>query len=203
VKKNDLHDNGIRPGNLGFDNFPLILLSSSITKTSEMSDQKNYVLNREAAREKLHRLALEIAEQLSEDDAPIVLIGIRNSGMAIAEKVSELLRRYVQVPVQLLSVTLDKQQPKEVQLSENVNLNNKNIILVDDVSNSGRTLLYALKPLLAYFPKRIQTLVLVERMHKLFPIKPDYVGLSVATTLQDHIQVEVENGEVTGAYITA
>jgi pyrimidine operon attenuation protein/uracil phosphoribosyltransferase len=168
-----------------------------------MSDQKNYVLNREAAREKLHRLALEIAEQLSEDDAPIVLIGIRNSGMAIAEKVSELLRRYVQVPVQLLSVTLDKQQPKEVQLSENVNLNNKNIILVDDVSNSGRTLLYALKPLLAYFPKRIQTLVLVERMHKLFPIKPDYVGLSVATTLQDHIQVEVENGEVTGAYITA
>ncbi len=169
-----------------------------------MSDQKNYVLNREEAREKLHRMALEIAEQVSEEnDVPIVLIGIRNSGLAIAEKISGLLRLYVQAPVQLLSVSFDKQHPADVVLSDNTDLNNKNIILVDDVSNSGRTLLYALKPLLAFFPRRIQTLVLVERMHKLFPIKPDYVGLSVATTLQDHIQVEIENGEVAGAYIIA
>jgi len=58
-----------------------------------------------------------------------------------------------------------------------------------------------LKPLLSFHPKRIQTLVLVERMHKLFPVKPDYVGLSIATTFQDHIQVEVKDGEVLGAYI--
>ncbi len=161
----------------------------------------NYILSKDAAREKLHRMALEIAEQISEDDVPVVLIGIRQSGLVIAEKIAGLLRLYVTVPVQLLSVTLDKQHPSEVSLSEQVDLNGKNIVVVDDVSNSGRTLLYALKPLLQYFPKRIQTLVLVERMHKLYPIKPDYVGLSIATTLQDHILVEVENGEVTGAYV--
>jgi pyrimidine operon attenuation protein/uracil phosphoribosyltransferase len=58
-----------------------------------------------------------------------------------------------------------------------------------------------LKPLLNFHPKRIQTLVLVERMHKLFPVKPDYVGLSISTTLQDHIQVEVKDGEVLGAFV--
>ena len=75
------------------------------------------------------------------------------------------------------------------------------MILVDDVSNSGRTLLYALKPLLDVHPRRIQTLVLVERMHKLFPVKPDYVGLSVATASQDYIRVEIEEGEIIGAYV--
>ncbi|MFX8624421.1 phosphoribosyltransferase family protein, partial [Acinetobacter baumannii] len=79
--------------------------------------------------------------------------------------------------------------------------NDKNVLIVDDVANSGKTLLYALKPLLSFHPKRIQTLVLVERMHKLFPVKPDYVGLSVATTLQDMIIVEVANNEINGAYI--
>jgi len=162
---------------------------------------KNYVLTKEAAQEKLHRMALEIAENISEDNVPLVLIGVRQSGLAIAEKLKICLLKYIKVSVQIISVSLDKHLPKDVLLSELIDLNERNIIVVDDVSNTGRTLLYALKPLLEFHPKRIQTLVLVERMHKLFPIKPDYVGLSVATTLQDHILVEIENGEVVGAYV--
>ena len=162
---------------------------------------RNYLLNRATAEQKMQRMALEIAEQLSEDPTPLVLIGVRQSGMVIAEKVGAMLRPYIQAPIQVLSVSLDKHHPVEIKLSEEVDLNGKNVIVADDVTNSGSTLLYAIKPLLAFFPKRIQTLVLVERMHKHFPIKADYVGLSIATTLQDHIQVEVENGEVVGAYL--
>jgi pyrimidine operon attenuation protein/uracil phosphoribosyltransferase len=92
--------------------------------------------------------------------------------------------------------------PKEVILSENMNLNDLNVVLIDDVANSGKTLLYGLKPFLEYYPRTVQTMVMVERMHKLYPVKPDYVGLSVATTLEDHIQLEVTNDEVVGAYIT-
>jgi pyrimidine operon attenuation protein/uracil phosphoribosyltransferase len=92
--------------------------------------------------------------------------------------------------------------PKEVILSENINLNDLNVVLIDDVANSGKTLLYGLKPFLDYYPRTVQTMVMVERMHKLYPVKPDYVGLSVATTLEDHIQLEVTNDEVIGAYIT-
>jgi len=74
-------------------------------------------------------------------------------------------------------------------------------VLIDDVANSGKTLLYALKPLLEFYPRTIQTLVLVERMYKLYPVKPDYVGISVATTPENHIEVEVVDGQITGAYV--
>lgn len=163
--------------------------------------EKKYILSKEAAEEKLHRMALEIAENISEDDAPLVLIGIRQSGLAIAEKLSAYLMPYLKVFVQIISVSFDKHLPVDVVMSEGVDFTDKNVIVVDDVSNTGRTLMYALKPLLDFHPKRVQTLVLVERMHKLYPIKPDYVGLSVATTTHDYIHVETENGEIIGAYI--
>lgn len=164
--------------------------------------EKNYILTRDVAAQKLQRMALELAEYLSDDKEPVVLIGIRNSGTVIAEKTAALLRTHISNPVTVISVMMDKHHPTKVELSEPIDLNGKHVVIADDVTNSGRTLLYALKPLLDFHPKTIQTLVMVERMHKLFPVKPDYVGLSVATTLQDHIQVEVEGGEVLGAYVS-
>lgn len=163
--------------------------------------EKKYILNREGAGQKLHRIALELAEHVSGDTSPVIIIGIRNSGMVIAEKVGALLKPYISNEIKIISVAMDKTHPTKVELSETIDFNELHVIIADDVTNSGKTLLYALKPLLDFHPKSIQTLVLVERMHKLFPVKPDYVGLSVATTLQEHIQVEVENGEVVGAYV--
>ncbi len=164
-------------------------------------EAKKYILNAENADQKLHRMALEIAENLSGDDAPIILIGVRNSGTVIAEITAGYLRQYLRNDITVISVTLDKHAPTDVVLSEEINLDGKNIIVTDDVSNSGKTLIYALKPILNYQPKRIQTLVLVERMHKSFPVKPDYVGSSIATISQDFIDVAVEEGRVVGAYI--
>ena len=162
---------------------------------------KNYILNKEGAEQKLHRMALELAEHLNGDTAPVIMIGIRNSGTVIAEKIAALLKNVVPNSIKVISVIMDKARPTTVTLSEEINLDDLHVVIADDVTNSGRTLLYALKPLLDFHPKSIQTLVLVERMHKLFPVNPDYVGLSVATTLQEHIQVEVEGGELVGAYV--
>ena len=162
---------------------------------------KYEILNQEVANQKLNRMTLELAESLSGDDTPVIIIGIRNSGTVVAEKIGALLRTHIQNPVQVISASMDKTKPDTVTLSEKLDMNGLHIVVADDVTNSGKTLLYALKPLLEYHPKSIQTLVLVERMHKLFPVKPDYVGLSVATTSQDHIQVEVENGEILGASV--
>ncbi len=164
-------------------------------------DNKNCILTKQVTEKKMKRMALEIAEQLANETEPLFLIGIKESGMVIAETMHQLLMPLLQVPIIVVACTLNKKEPKEIVLSEDADFNNANIIVVDDVLNSGRTLLYALKPLLQFYPRRIQTLVLVERMHKTFPIKPDYVGLSIATTLQDHILVEVDNGEVEGAYL--
>jgi pyrimidine operon attenuation protein/uracil phosphoribosyltransferase len=101
----------------------------------------------------------------------------------------------------LISIELDKKQPGQVKLSENMDFNDKVIVVIDDVSNSGKTLLYAMKPFLEFQPKKIQALVLVARSHNSFPVYPDYVGLSIATTLQEHIYVEVSDDKVLGAYM--
>lgn len=180
-----------------------LLLSLFLDTKIYVVAAKNYILTKEVAEKKMQRMALEVAEQLSGDAGAVVLIGIRESGMVIAEKIQQLLQPMLSgSPIKVISCTINKKLPDVVTLSETMDFNGMNVIVVDDVTNSGRTLLYALKPLLAFLPKRIQTLSLVERMHKNFPIKTDYVGMSVATTLHDHIQVEVENGEVIGAYLS-
>ena len=162
---------------------------------------KNLILSKEVAEKKMQRIALEIAGQLHGETEPLIIIGITGSGMVIAKKLYLLLESLLELPIQIISCQLNKKEPRLITYSEEIDFNNKNVLLVDDVTNSGRTLLYALKPLLDFYPKRIQTMSLVERMHKNFPVKIDYIGLSIATTLQDHIQVEVEGEEVLGAYI--
>ncbi|WP_447640394.1 MULTISPECIES: phosphoribosyltransferase family protein [Chitinophagaceae] len=163
--------------------------------------EKNKLLTKEIAKEKLHRLALEIAENLEEDIDMLILIGIKKSGMAIAQSIRVFLQRYISIPIDIREITFDKQDLRVSHITGDVDFSNKHVILIDDVSNSGRTLLYALKPLLEHRPKKIQTLVMVERMHKLYPVHSDYVGLSIATTPHDYVSVEVEDGKVIGAYI--
>lgn len=162
---------------------------------------KNLILSKEVAEKKMKRITLEIASQLYDESEPLIIIGITGGGMVIARKLFLQLSELIPIPMQLISCSLDKKDPHIVTYSEKIDFNNKNVLLVDDVTNSGRTLLYALKPLMDFYTKRIQTMSLVERMHKNFPINIDYIGLSIATTLQDHIQVEVENEEVLGAYM--
>ena len=149
----------------------------------------------------MRRIGLEIVGELYNESNPLIIIGVAGSGMVIADKLFHLVEPLLNTPIKIITCTLDKKNANFISYSEEIDFDNKNILLVDDVTNSGRTLLYALKPLLNYHPTSIRTMSLVERMHKSFPVKIDYIGLSIATTLQDHIQVEVEDGEVMGAYI--
>jgi pyrimidine operon attenuation protein/uracil phosphoribosyltransferase len=162
--------------------------------------EKNYILSPEVAAKKLKRMAFEILEN-NFGETGFILAGIRDSGTVIANTIQELLEEIAGLHSELITVSLDKKNPKEVTVSRQLDFQNKVIILIDDVSNSGKTLLYAIKPFLDSNPKKIQTLVLVERSHNSFPVKPDYVGLSVATTLQEHIYVEVEKDRVKGAWL--
>jgi pyrimidine operon attenuation protein/uracil phosphoribosyltransferase len=165
-----------------------------------MTDKKNYILSKQVIDKKLRRMALEIIEK-NPDEKEIILAGIRESGTVMAKNVQEQLSEISSIKTELITISLDKHQPKEVKLSKKVDFNDKVIIVIDDVANSGRTLLYALKPFLEFHPKKIQTLVLVERSHNSFPVHPDYIGLTIATTLQEHIYVEVNGDFVSGAYL--
>lgn len=161
---------------------------------------KKYILDQQTVSRKLHRMALEIIEN-NVEETELVLVGIREHGSVIARDIQKILSSASYLKTILVDLSLDKKNPGEISLSEEINLTGKVVIVIDDVANSGKTMLYALQPLLAGKPKKIQTLALVERTHKAFPVSTDYVGLSLATTVQDHIFVEVEGDVVTGAYI--
>lgn len=156
------------------------------------------ILNKATADKKLRRMALEVAERNHEAKS-LVLIGIRENGVFIAREIAVYLKEVFKGNVQVIDLWLDKKDPGEIKLSENIDFNNKSILLIDDVANSGRTMLYALKPLLLQKPRQVETLALVERTHKKFPIAVDYVGMSVSTTLEENIVVEVKDAVVMGA----
>jgi pyrimidine operon attenuation protein/uracil phosphoribosyltransferase len=163
-------------------------------------EQRKQILTAEVADKKLRRMALQVVEQ-NYTETQLVLIGIKNNGTVIAEKVSQFMKEVFTGEVLVLELSLDKKNPLTISLNTDMDFNGKTIVLIDDVANSGRTMLYALKPLLQQLPKKIQTMALVERTHKTFPVGVDYVGFSVSTTADENIKLEVEVGEVVGAWL--
>jgi pyrimidine operon attenuation protein/uracil phosphoribosyltransferase len=163
---------------------------------------KNYILTQEVAEKKLRRMAYEILENNS-GEQQLILAGIRESGSVIARNIQRLLHEIAgpQLSIELITISLDKKHPGAVTLSQSLSFDDKVIIVIDDVANSGKTLLYAMKPFLDFHPGKIEVLVLVGRTHKAFPVQPDYIGLSIATTLREHIYVEVEGEQVKGAWL--
>jgi pyrimidine operon attenuation protein/uracil phosphoribosyltransferase len=158
------------------------------------------ILDKTTADKKLRRMALEITERnLNKNE--IILIGIKSNGVVIAQKIALYLSDSFSGKIELLELNINKKNPIEVQLNSDIDFNNKSVILVDDVANSGRVMLYALKPLIEQMPAQIETLVLVERTYKKFPIDINYVGMSLATTQDENIVVEVVEGEIAGAHI--
>ncbi|RYZ45256.1 MAG: phosphoribosyltransferase [Chitinophagaceae bacterium] len=140
---------------------------------------KSYILDGNDVRRKIRRMALEIAEQNSEEKA-FLFAGIIGNGVLVAQAVADEVKNILPVAVSVVTLHLDKKDPLEVSIDPQTSIEGKVIILADDVSNTGKTMFYALKPFLQAYPKKLQTLVLVERSHKQFPIQTDYTGLTLA-----------------------
>lgn len=158
------------------------------------------ILNQEQVNLMLTRLAYEVYEN-NIDEKEIVLAGIKNRGYVIAEMLKAKIEQLSTLKVRLISIEIDKRNPIDSSLSDNNNLDKKSIIVVDDVANSGRTILYALHPFLNIIAKKIQIAVLVDRKHKSYPICSDYVGKQISTTIDEHVEVRIEKDVVVGAYL--
>jgi pyrimidine operon attenuation protein/uracil phosphoribosyltransferase len=141
---------------------------------------------------KLKRMAIEIAENNYAENE-IILLGIYDRGLFIAKQLQADLLKQKNWNVIVGEIKIDKKNPLDsvVQILCDVDLQHKTIIIVDDVANSGKTIFYALKPLMDKQLNKLQLAVLVDRQHKSFPIMPDYVGLSISTTLKEMIYVEI------------
>jgi len=158
----------------------------------------NLILTADIARKKLQRMAFEIIEN-NVGEKEIILAGIKDSGLIIANIIKAFLQDVFNGKISVIEIDIDKKDPKKISLSGSKNFDDAVVVIIDDVANTGKTLLYALNPFMDFYPKKIQVLVLVERSHKEFPVAPDYVGMSVATATDEKIIVETNGTEILGA----
>lgn len=155
--------------------------------------QKTIILNDEQIQHKTKRIAYQIYES-NINEKQVVLAGIKENGFIFAKKIKLALEKISPIEVVLCEVIMDKKKPLEAVTTslEASDYKNKSLVLVDDVLNSGTTLIYAAKLFLEVPLKRFKTVVLVNRNHKKYPIKADFKGISLSTSMQEHISVEFE-----------
>ena len=153
------------------------------------------ILTHEAISLKLDRIAWQILEE-HVGHKELVLIGLADRGTAVAQKIKTRIESFSDTKAYLLTLSLNKKAPLSSPISiENANsINESSVILVDDVLNSGITMAAALKEILNHNPTSVKTAVLANRDHHKFPIQANYVGISLATTLKEHIFYKEENG---------
>ncbi|MGB0391278.1 MAG: phosphoribosyltransferase family protein [Salibacteraceae bacterium] len=150
------------------------------------------ILNHQQIGQKINRIAHEILENNFQEKS-IVILGIKEEGFILAQRLVSILETISDMQIELHDIKLNKRNPLASGLSSSVEptaLKNKIVILVDDVLNSGKTLVYSTKFLLDHNIKGLQTVCLVDRKHRKFPIRADYVGLTLSTTLKEHITVK-------------
>lgn len=161
---------------------------------------KVLILNKDRINRKMQRMAFQIWEHISHEKT-VHFVGINGTGLTVANNLAARLQSISNIHVTVHKLSINKKRPLAEKAVLDAVLDKETVVLIDDVANSGKTLLYAMKPILAFEPKKIMVAVLVDRKHKSFPISPDIVGHSVATTLQDHIEVACEGSEIIGAYL--
>lgn len=158
--------------------------------------QKSIILNNEQIQHKTKRIAYQIYESnINENE--VILAGIKENGYIFAQMIKDSLAEISPIDVVLCEVIIDKKKPRDPITTSipAAAYKNKSLVLVDDVLNSGTTLIYAAKLFLEVPLKRFKTVVLVNRNHKKYPIKADFKGISLSTSMQEHIYVEFENGK--------
>lgn len=163
------------------------------------------ILNDRQIRQKIKRIAIEILER-NFGEPEVMLAGLNNNGLEFAQLLlAELtVLAPADMTVSLTQIRLNPANPVEYEPYIEMpaeQLRDKNVVIVDDVANTGRTIFYAVQPLLKVIPKKVEVAVLVDRKHKSFPIKTDYVGLSLATTLLDTIDVQIREAGNMAVYL--
>ncbi len=159
---------------------------------------KTILLSKEEIQSKINRIVHQIHE-LCFAEEEIIICGITpGNGSTIAQRVADQLKSISSIKINMTAIEINKDNPLASKIKcelRSEEYANKTVVIVDDVSNSGKTLMYAAKYFLESPIKAIRPLVLVDRNHSVYPIKPSFVGLTVSTTLQDHIHVEMNAKE--------
>jgi pyrimidine operon attenuation protein/uracil phosphoribosyltransferase len=173
-------------------------------KHLQMADSRLLILDKKQIQQKINRIAYQILED-NLNEKEIVLAGIWDRGYQLALRLKDILLEISDLKVIMFKIELekDKSSLSAVTDPEPGKVKNKVIILVDDVLNSGKTLAYGFGVFLNTPHKKIRTVVLVDRSHKIFPVATDFVGLQMATVLKEHVDVVLNiEGQEDGVYLS-
>ena len=152
--------------------------------------KRKIILNTEQINQKIARIAHQIIES-NIDEQEVIIAGIEKNGYIIAIKLEEILIKISDLNITTCSVKINKKKPldKVVTSLSKEEYRNKSLVLVDDVLNSGATLIYAIKHFLDTEIKQFKTAVLINRNHKKYPVKADFKGISLSTTTISHVKL--------------
>lgn len=161
-----------------------------------MNVQNNVILSHQEINHKIKRIAYQIYEN-NVNESEVILAGIDCNGYILAKKLKSILSKISTIKPKLCKVLIDKKNPRSIIKTSLTaeEYSNKSLILIDDVLNSGTTLVYSVKHFLNVPLKQFKTAVLVNRNHKKYPVKADFKGISLSTSLHEHIQVNLEGKE--------
>lgn len=153
--------------------------------------ESTLLLNHHQIQQKINRMAYQLFEH-NFDESEIVLAGIEQRGFILAKRIKKALESFSNQKITIISVEVEKDLPYHTfqgKSSDKTAFEHKVVVVIDDVLNSGKTLIYGVNQFLHAPVKKISTLVLVDRNHKCFPVYADYVGLSLATTLKQNVRI--------------
>ena len=160
-----------------------------------MSQPNMIILDKKQIEHKIMRIAYQVYET-NVNETEVIIAGIKENGYLLAKKLKKAVEKVSPLSVILCEVKIDKKHPTSpifTSLQES-DYKNKSLLLVDDVLHSGTTLIYGVKHFLEVPLKQFKTAVLVDRNHKKYPIKADFKGISLSTSISENVSVIFENG---------
>ena len=163
-------------------------------------NSKNIILDYQDVENKIKRISLEILED-NIDQKELILFGVSKNGKIIAKKIIALIKKYSKIDLELIGVEIVLNSKNVLKFDNNFKVNNRSVIIVSDVSQSAKTLQLIISSLMSQDPFKIKTAVMVNRDHSLFPVKINFSGLNLSTSVNEHVDVSVNKDEEFTVYL--
>ena len=163
-------------------------------------NSKNIILDYQDVENKIKRISLEILED-NIDQKKLILFGVSKNGKIIAKKVIALIKKYSKIDLELIGVEIVLNSKNVLKFDKSFRVNNRSVIIVSDVSQSAKTLQLIISSLMSQDPFKIKTAVMVNRDHSLFPVKINFSGLNLSTSVNEHVDVSVNKDEEFTVYL--
>tara|TARA_B100001989_G_C24361705_1_gene374881 strand:+ start:78 stop:584 length:507 start_codon:yes stop_codon:yes gene_type:complete len=163
-------------------------------------NSKNIILDYQDVENKIKRISLEILED-NIDQKKLILFGVSKNGKIIAKKIIALIKKYSKIDLELIGVEIVLNSKNVLKFDKSFRVNNRSVIIVSDVSQSAKTLQLIISNLMSEDPFKIKTAVMVNRDHSLFPVKINFSGLNLSTSVNEHVDVSVNKDEEFTVYL--